>query len=143
MSADPSKAQYEFTDEHNRSISSLADSMRTVAGLLQILGLVFAIFFAIKLMTILRSESRSAAVMPVIAAIGMGSATMLCLSMGFWTSWAASEFRKVVETKGSDVWHLMNALRQLRNMYSLIRAIVYGSLVLAIVGIVLGIAAQF
>jgi hypothetical protein len=148
MSIDPTKApaaptQYEFNDEQNGRISRLADSMRTVAGLLQILGLVFAIFFVMKLVYLLQIKDEGIRHLPAIAAIGMGSAMMLCLAMGLWTSWAAQEFRKVVETKGSDLWHLMNALRQLNHMYSLIQAIVYGSLVLAVVGLVLALVAQF
>ena len=74
---------------------------------------------------------------PVRSRMEFGAAALLCLSIGFWTSGAARNFRRVVESKNEDVWHLMNALRRLHAMYSLIRTIILGTLVLAIVGLVL------
>ena len=60
---------------------------------------------------------------------------LLALCVGFWTGGAATSFRKVAETKDEDVWHLMNAVNSLRSMYGLLRTIILGSLVLAIVGL--------
>ena len=59
------------------------------------------------------------------------NAIFLC--PGFWTGGAATSFRKIVETKNEDIWHLMNALGSLHNMYGLLRTIILGSLVLAVV----------
>ena len=39
-------AQFEFTDEHNRTFSGLSDSMRAYANLMKILGGVFALGLA-------------------------------------------------------------------------------------------------
>ena len=124
-------AQHEFTDEHNRTISGLADAMRTVASLMQLLGLAFAIFFALQLVAAVQAGANYG------PAVGLGAAAVLCLAIGFWTGGAAASFRRVVETKNEDVWHLMNALRKLQGMYSLLRTLVIGSLVLAVVGITL------
>lgn len=124
-------SQFEFTDEHNRTISGLADAMRTVAALMQLLGLAFAIFFALQLVAAIQAGAHYG------PAVGLGAAALLCLAIGFWTGGASASFRKVVESKNEDVWHLINALRRLHGMYSLLRTLVIGSLVLAVVGLTL------
>jgi len=60
-------------------------------------------------------------------AIGLGAAALLCLCIGFWTGGAATSFRKIVETKNEDIWHLMNALSSLRAMYGLLRTLIFGA----------------
>jgi hypothetical protein len=55
---------------------------------------------------------------------------------------AVSSFRKIVETKNEDIWHLMNALGSLHTMYAFLRLIILGSLVLAVIGVAL-VAAAF
>ena len=133
MSAAPQpefrSAQHEFTDEHNRTLGGLADSMAAVATLMQLLGLAFAVLCGLELAGAIETRSGYA------PAIGLGAATVLCLAFGFWTSGSAKSFRKVVESRNEDVWHLMNALRKLHAMYSLMRTIILGSLVLAVVGL--------
>jgi hypothetical protein len=129
--------QYEFTEEHNRTIGGLADAMRVVASLMQLLGLVFAIFFAFQLLHTLKNREN------FFPAIGLGASMLLCLAIGFWTGGAAASFRKIVETKNEDVWHLMGALRGLRNMYATMRAIIYCGLVLAVVGVALAVVNYF
>ena len=124
--------QYEFTDEQNRTISRLADGMGTVATLIKLLGLAFLVFFGLTLylaITIPGSNYGPAA--------GLGAAALLCLSFGFWTGGSARSFRRVVETRNEDIWHLMNALESLRSMYSLMRSIILLSLVLIVVGLAL------
>ena len=135
--ADYKSGQYEFTEEHNRVIGGLADSMRVVASLMQLLGLAFAIFFAFQLLHTLKNRDN------FFPAIGLGASMLLCLSFGFWTSGAAASFRKIVETKNEDLWHLMKALKNLHNMYATMRAIVYCGLVLAIVGVAMAVVSYF
>ncbi len=130
-------AQYEFTEEHNRTVAKLADAMRTVATLMQLLGLVFVIFFAMQLLHTLKNRDN------FFPAIGLGAAMLLCLAFGFWTSGAAASFRKIVETKNEDVWHLMRALKTLHNMYSTLQAIIYSGIVLAVVGLALAVLNYF
>lgn len=121
--------QHEFNDEQNRQISALADAMRVVAGLMQLLGLGFVVLGALTATGTVQTPG-GAGYGPVI---GLGAAALLCLCIGFWTGGAAASFRKIVETRNEDVWHLMNALGSLRNMYGLLRTIVLASLVLAVV----------
>jgi hypothetical protein len=120
-------AQYEFNDEQNRAISALADAMQVVAGLMQLLGLAFVVLCALSATGAIQLGSGYG------PAIGLGSAALLCLCIGFWTGGSAASFRKIVETKNEDIWHLMNALATLNGMYGLLRTIILGSLVLAVV----------
>jgi hypothetical protein len=131
-------AQYEFTDEQNKQISALADAMRVTAGLMQLLGLAFVVFFVLALIQAINEGGGPGRYGPPV---GLGAAALLCLCIGFWTGSAVSSFRKIVETKNEDIWHLMNALGSLHNMYGLLRTIILGSLVLAVVGLALVLAA--
>jgi len=124
-------AQYEFTDEQNRQISGLADAMRVSAGLMQLMGLAFVVLCV---MAAIAARDSGGGYGP---AIGLGAGALLCLSIGFWTGSSATSFRRIVETKNEDVWHLMNALGKLHNMYGLLRTIILGSLVLAVVALAL------
>ena len=130
-------AQYEFNDEQNREFSALADAMRVTAGLMQLAGLAFVVLAA--LTGVQAANVGGAGVGPYGPALGLGAAALLCLCIGFWTGGAATSFRKIAETKNEDVWHLMNALESLRNMYGLLRGVVMVSLFLTVVG--LGLAA--
>jgi hypothetical protein len=126
-------AQYEFNDEQNREFSSLADAMRVTASLMLLVGLAFVVLAA--LTGVQAANAGASGVGPYGPAIGLGSAALLCLCVGFWTGGAATSFRKVAETKNEDVWHLMNAVGSLRAMYGLLRTIILGSLVLIVVGL--------
>jgi hypothetical protein len=122
-------AQYEFTDEQNRQISGLVDAMRVTAGLMQLLGLAFVILCTLSVTNAIQAGGGYG------PPVGLGAAALLCLCIGFWTGGSANSFRKIVETKNEDIWHLMNALGQLHSMYALLRTIILGSLVLAVVGL--------
>lgn len=124
-------SQYEFSDEQNREISALADSMRVTAGLMQLLGLAFIVLTTVAVPGVLEPGGSYG------PAIGLGAAALLCLAIGFWTGGSASSFRKIVDSHNEDLWHLMNALRQLQHMYGLLRTIILGALVLAVVGLAL------
>ncbi|QEL15716.1 hypothetical protein [Limnoglobus roseus] len=130
-------AQYEFSEESNRTVAALADSMRVVATLMQLLGLAFVIFFVMQLLHTLKNREN------FFPAIGLGASMLLCLAFGFWTAGAAASFRKIVETKNEDIWHLMRALRGLHHMYATLKAIIYCGIVLAIVGVVLAVMNYF
>jgi hypothetical protein len=126
--------QYEFTDEQNRTIGGLSDGMRTTATLVQLLGVALLVFAGLAAYQAIKVEGANWG-----PAAGLGAATLFVLTVGFWTGSAAHSFRRITETKNEDVWHLMNALESLRNMYGLLRGVVMICLVLVVVGI--GLAA--
>jgi hypothetical protein len=121
--------QYEFNDEQNKTISQLADGMGGVGLLMKLLGTAFLVLFGLTLYHAVETNGNYA------PAAGLGAGTLLCLAIGFWTGGSAHSFRRIVETKNEDVWHLMNALESLRNMYAMLRGIVLLSLVLLMVGL--------
>jgi hypothetical protein len=53
-------------------------------------------------------------------AIGTGASGLFYLLLGIWTRSASRSFRKIVETRGNDISHLMNGLGALHQMYSLL-----------------------
>ena len=122
--------QYEFNDEQNRAFSALADAMRVTAGLMQLAGLAFVVMAALTVAHAINAQTSGYG-----PAVGLGAAALLCLCVGFWTGGAATSFRKIAETKNEDVWHLMNAVGSLRAMYGLLRTIILGTLVLAVVAL--------
>lgn len=124
-------AQHEFNDEQNRQISVLADAMRVTASLMQLMGLAFVVLCCLSVASANHSGGGYG------PAVGLGAAAILCLCIGFWTGSSATSFRRIVETKNEDIWHLMNALGKLQNMYGLLRTIILGTLVLAFVGLAL------
>ena len=126
---DSRTTQYEFTDEQNKTISELADGMGGVGLLMKLLGTAFFVLFGLTLYHAIQTQGNYA------PAAGLGAGTLLCLSIGLWTGGSAHSFRRIVETKNEDVWHLMNALESLRNMYGFLRGIVLLSLVLLMVGL--------
>jgi hypothetical protein len=53
-------------------------------------------------------------------AIGTGATGLFYLLLGIWTRSAAQSFRKIVDTQGNDIRHLMEGLGSLHQMYSLL-----------------------
>src|SRR4051794_32086242 len=107
--------QYEFNDEHNKEFSQLADAMGSVGTLIKILALAFVVFFGLLVYDAVQAKSGNYG-----PAAGVGAGMLFFLAMGFWTGSAAHSFRRIVETKNEDVWHLMNAVGSLRNMYGML-----------------------
>ncbi len=119
--------QFEFTEEQNRTMSGLSDAMRSFANLMLILGLVF--FVLTLLSGLMAANDKGNWGFP----IGLGAATMLTGSFGFFTGRAAKSFRKVAETQNEDIWHLMTALGALKGMFGLLRFLTIATLILMVV----------
>jgi hypothetical protein len=147
MSTDPKpeykSAQFEFTEEHGRTIGGLSDAMSTSATLLQLLGVAFATLCGVQIVAVLKTDSQFVTIRDYVPAVGFGAAALFCLAFGFWTARASTSFRRIVQTRNEDVWHLMNALGSLHNMYALTRFIILASLVLAVIGVVLAVFGMF
>jgi len=105
--------------------------MSVVATLLQLLGLVFGLVAGLQAAAV---QQLGYGIGPPI---GLGVAALLFLALGFWTGSAARSFRRIVESRNEDLWHLMNALGKLHSMYSLLRTLILGSIVLVVVAAVI------
>jgi hypothetical protein len=106
------KQRYEFTPVQEAVIGDLAGKMRFVGAFM----LTLAVFAAVQVLMVLGmrwKEDRPFDVFGTIQALIYGL-------IGFWTLDASKAFREVVTTTGWDVPHVMDALRSLRKMYSLL-----------------------
>ncbi len=99
---------YEFTAEQNELIADLARKMKGV-------GIFMAAIGALALAGCLTSALRARPDLAVALAL---TATFF-LAVATWTVKAGGEFRRIVDTQGSDIPHTMNALAQLRRFYTL------------------------
>ena len=110
-------SQYEFDSTQNTSFASLAGSMKIVAIIMMICGVLAAL-------NILAGD--------FVAAVIGG----VYIVMGIWTKGAAQSIRNIVNTEGNDIDHLMSAVKDLGKFYALVKW-------LLIVGIVLGFFAAY
>jgi hypothetical protein len=76
-------------------------------------------------------------------AIYSAAVAVFFLLLGAWTRSAGDSFRKIVETKGSDVTHLMDALGSLHGMYSLLYSILLIVLLVGVVSLALAMYHMF
>jgi hypothetical protein len=112
--ASPGPPQFEFTTAQEHLIRDLAVRMRIV-------GLFFiAIAIAPVLIELLATRQLRV----------VNLALLIYLLIGIWTRSAAASFQAVIETKGKDITHVMEALESLKSMYGLISGLLIAGLVL-------------
>lgn len=99
-----SAAQYEFTPSQSTLIDSLARRMRLVGWWQMAFGVLSVIGGVVSL-----SDG------------GFGSVVTgaVLFLFGLWTLRAHHGFARVVETEGSDITHLMDALGELHKLFTL------------------------
>jgi hypothetical protein len=74
------------------------------------------------------------------AGLIVGAETAVVLFIGIWSFQAAKSFRQIVDTKGNDMMHLMNALESLRKLYNLQFWLLIAGLVIFVLAIVIVMA---
>lgn len=170
-------AQYEFTQEQNTLIGSLAGKMRFVglfAVILGVLNILVALLVVVaiyrdrlpsnvrektkeyfekakeKLPDDLKKQADDLAFDKLppnnhLWGIALNTAVIgfFYLLMGVWTRTAGASFRKIVDTQGSDITHLMNGLGSLHSMYSLIYTLLVVTLLFGLVALGLTIYHYF
>lgn len=116
---------YEFNNTQNQLIRELSEKMRFVGYFLIGLGILVAIGGLIS-----------------IARGGLGNIVqgIVQILIGFWTNKAASAFKQIVDTQGSDIENLMGALGELRKLYTLQYWLYIVAFIFVALGIVLAIA---
>jgi hypothetical protein len=150
---------YEFSPEQNALFGSLAGRMRGVGLILVLLGLLNLIVAGFVIVALNKErlpktmtdgvvnsvpEATQAALREQLSklppddqmwSIALGSTinAFLYLLIGIWTRSAARSFQQVVETKGSDIGHLMEGLAALNKMYGLINFLIILGLLALIV----------
>lgn len=98
---------YEFNAEENRVFADLAWRARSV-------GLWFIIFGILVLLSFIQNPN-----------LGHVIVGLVLVMVGGWSRQSASGFDAVAKTQGSDVGHLMEALRNLAKLYSLLDRIIF------------------
>jgi hypothetical protein len=149
-----SASGYEFTDDQNKLIGSLAGKMRFVGLFAVVLGVINLLLAILVVVAVYRdripaewktktneymdkareklpedvrkqSEQYSLDKLPPNdhlwgIAIGSGFTGLFYLLMGVWTRSAGASFKKIVDTRGDDIKHLMDGMGSLHQMYSLL-----------------------
>jgi hypothetical protein len=117
---------YEFTDAQNQLIGTLAKRMKFVAIFFIVLGAIVA---ASGLFTLSRGIEG-------IVTIFMGA---LYIIIGIWTIRAAISFKQIVDTEQSDISYLMNALNELKKLYTLQYVLMIIAIIFMAIAILAGI----
>jgi hypothetical protein len=114
----PGDKQYEFKANENKIIGQLASKMHFVGLSLLVMGLLII----------------GIGVAVVFHAGPIVSGTLACV-VGLWTQRASMSFKNVVNTEGRDISHLMDALDDLRKLYSLQYWLLMLGVLLALAGL--------
>ena len=160
MSTGPAR-EYEFTPEQNNLIGALAGRMRGVGLFLIVLALLNLLLTVLVVAVIYRAKLPQDYVDKVVKTVGDAAKTdvqkelanlppdkhlwgiaifsavnfLIYLLVGVWTRQAAGSFRKIVDTQGNDISHLMSALSALNRMYTLINTLIVLGLLLFLVAV--------
>jgi hypothetical protein len=124
----PAPSGYEFSEAQNLTFSVLASRMK----FLGILNLVFAVFIGLFAVLALFSSP--------LTLVVSGPQVALMVVMGLWMMNASSSFRMIINTKGSDINHLMTAMEALRKLYNLQFWLTIAVLILFVVGFLIAIS---
>ena len=102
---------YEFTDSQNQTVSQLASRMKWVGIFFVALGLAFGLLGVAGLV------ATEGAVDLIVKPMILVMVAVIFFLSGIWTVNAARLFTLIVQTTGSDILNLMNALGTLRKLY--------------------------
>jgi hypothetical protein len=140
LSASRPQGEYEFDATQNQVIDKLAGRMSFVAIFFLIfggLGVMSLFQFAVGFAAIPNgpeTEQFHKMVAPFMAVQGLQIAVLI--AVGVWTSTAATSFKKIVRTQGSDVSHLMSALNNLSKTYLIWKVLILICLVCMVLAII-------
>lgn len=112
---------YEFNNTQNQLIRELSQKMRFVGYFLIALGALLILAGIVSF----RAGGLSTIIQGIVQLI-----------IGIWTAKAASSFQLIVKTQGGDIENLINALGELRKLYTLQYWLFIIALVLVVVAIV-------
>ncbi len=114
-------SQYEFSYSETSIIGNLGSKMSFVGLFMLGIGLFFFVSVIIRWM---KSSHLEVALLLL---------SLLFIVVGIWTHRAGREFRRVADTHGKDISHLMGALGNLLNLYTLLYVLFFIALVFALI----------
>ncbi len=115
------KSQYEFSDAENEIVRSLARNMKFVGLLYIAIGVLIGILCGLTIID-----------QPILG-VSYFLQTVLLVIIGVWVNNASSSFKRIVDTTGQDIQHLMMAFDSLRKLYRLQFMLLTGILLLFVV----------
>lgn len=122
-------ASFEFGATQNETIRLLAARMKFVGIFYIVIGVLFGIGALITLFTV-----------PFVGIV-YAVVTVAEILIGVWTLNAASSFKMIVETTGSDIAHLNNAIESLRKLYNLQFWLLIVTIIFFIIALILALGA--
>lgn len=128
-----SQPQYEFNASQNQTLGSLANRMRMFGYALIMGGALQSMAMCVALVTTLGPDGQEAPHLPLAVLLAAG---LLAAFLGFSLQKAAFFFQQMVETEGSDIDHLMNALARLERFFEVSGALVWALVLLLLVAFV-------
>jgi hypothetical protein len=115
----PATPQYEFTPEQDTIVGGLGSRM-------QFVGLVAILLGAVSLGAMIADYLRTGTLWLEIHGF-------VYLLVGIWSVSAGRSFQDVAQTKGRDINHLMDALKRLRAIYTLIAVLLLMAVLLIVI----------
>ncbi len=115
---------YEFDSAQNETILTLAKTLQFVGAVTLVLAFVFGLA---ALGSLIRASWGEA--------ISQSMFLVFSFSMGGLMIKAGKEFQAIVTTSGKDISHLMTALDNLRQMYSLLSVVIILFVLLMIIAL--------
>src|SRR5262249_33056774 len=131
--------QYEFTPQQNRVIGQLAGDMNWVAVPLVALGVLYAIAGVVAMIQAI--THRAEATFSLLWLLLAGAVAIFLIGQGMMTMKAAGSFRQIVDTRGQDINHLMDALEKMRVQYSSLAMLVKLYLAFTVISLIAGLIA--
>lgn len=131
--AAPKGREFEFGQAENQVFTGLAAAMRFVGG-----GSV--VLAAVMILSALAGAALAGMrAMPYTVGQAVGAAVMVI--SGVWLRGAARSIEQIVKTEGSDVSHLMGAMRDLARMFTLQRMVLIASFAVGALALVASVIA--
>jgi hypothetical protein len=129
---------YEFSAEQDRVVTQLSNSLRWTSAPMVALGFLVLIDLLMYATWLYRHHGWDNLQLVALPLFLLGIA-LLFIFMGAWTGRASLAFRQIVETRGSDIRHLMEGLADLDRVFGIIAGFVKAMVLLTFLALVLNV----
>jgi hypothetical protein len=123
-----SMAEYEFTDEQNRTFDKLASALQRFAILFGIFGVLMVVLGALNLLS--GNGPQAGAAIQALAGV-------LIMVIAFLFLKPVQNFRRITTTSGQDISELLGAVGHLNTSHNLLRLVLGVMFLVAIIAVVM------
>ena len=124
--------RYEFNLAQNEVMATLGQAMRGAGRFLGVIGILSVVIGLGRLFV--HAGTWQGSLVIALASLLQGG---IFLFVAVWTRAAGDHFAGVANTTGADIQHLMEALREVRQVYGLARVVLAAALVLLVLAMIL------